>query len=173
MRLATRCTHPSGKRSRLIVLSPLVLSAVQLLLEKPDHRSVERAVKCGPIEPWRVLADLGHPLREYRAARGDEREMIRARRNVQLWEAEEDRIAPNRWSAENVKANLPSPPELHLVPSADHFAFIAPCNTALAERVPEICQDPPGFDRTAFYRDFNAAVVGFFQKQLEPVGARP
>jgi len=92
---------------------------------------------------------------------------------VQLWEAENDRIAPNRWSAENVKANLRSSPEVHVVPSADHFAFIAPCNTALAERVPEICQDPPGFDRTAFHRDFNAAVVGFFQKQLEPVGARP
>jgi predicted dienelactone hydrolase/intracellular septation protein A len=86
---------------------------------------------------------------------------------VQLWEAEDDRITPNRWSAENVKANLPSPPELHLVPSADHFAFIAPCSTALAERVPDICQDPPGFDRTAFHRDFNAAVVGFFQKQLD------
>ena len=86
---------------------------------------------------------------------------------VQLWEAEDDRITPNRWSAENVKANLPSPPELHVVPSADHFAFIAPCTTALAERVPAICQDPPGFDRTAFHRDFNAAVVGFFQKQLD------
>jgi predicted dienelactone hydrolase/intracellular septation protein A len=86
---------------------------------------------------------------------------------VQLWEAEDDRIAPNRWSADNVKANLPSPLELHLVPSADHFAFIAPCSSALAERVPDICQDPPGFDRTAFHRDFNAAVVGFFQKQLD------
>ena len=53
------------------------------------------------------------------------------------------------------------------MPSADHFAFVAPCSTALAERVPDICQDPPGFDRTAFHRDFNAAVVGFFQKQLD------
>jgi predicted dienelactone hydrolase/intracellular septation protein A len=86
---------------------------------------------------------------------------------VQLWEAEDDRIAPNRWSADNVKANLPSPLELHLVPSADHFAFIAPCSSVLAERVPDICQDPPGFDRTAFHRDFNAAVVGFFQEQLD------
>jgi predicted dienelactone hydrolase/intracellular septation protein A len=84
---------------------------------------------------------------------------------VQLWEAQDDRIAPNRWSADNVKANLPSPPELHIVPSADHFAFIAPRRTALAERVAEICQDPPGFD--PFHRDFNAAVVGFHQKQLD------
>jgi predicted dienelactone hydrolase len=69
---------------------------------------------------------------------------------VQLWEADDDRIVPNRWSAENIEASLPSPPQLRLVPSADHFAFIAPCSAALAERVPEICQDPPGFDRPPF-----------------------
>ena len=56
---------------------------------------------------------------------------------------------------------------MHRVPSADHFAFIAPCSTALAERVPEICQVPPEFDRSAFHRDFNAAVVAFFRKQLD------
>jgi predicted dienelactone hydrolase/intracellular septation protein A len=85
---------------------------------------------------------------------------------VQLWEAEDDRIARNRWSADNVKANLPSPPEVQLVPGADHFGFLAPCSAALAEQAPEICRDPPGFDRTAFHRDFNAAVVAFFRKQM-------
>ena len=86
---------------------------------------------------------------------------------VQLWEAENDRIAPNRWNADIVKANLPSPPEAHLVPGADHFAFLAPCSEALAARVPEICREMPGFDRTAFHRDFNEAVVAFFRKQLD------
>jgi predicted dienelactone hydrolase len=37
----------------------------------------------------------------------------------------------------------------------------------LAEQVKEICDDPPGFDRTAFHRDFNAAIVAFFRKQLD------
>ena len=60
---------------------------------------------------------------------------------------------------------------MHRVPSADHFAFIAPCSTALAERVPEICQDPPGFDRMAFHHDVNEAVVAFFRKQLGPLAA--
>jgi predicted dienelactone hydrolase/intracellular septation protein A len=69
---------------------------------------------------------------------------------VQLWEAEDDRIAPNRWSADNVKANLPSPPEVHLVPGAGHFDFLAPCSAALAERAPEICLDPSAFDRPPF-----------------------
>ena len=78
--------HPSGgKRSRFIVPPPPVLPAVQLLLKKSDHCSVEVAMKGGPIEPRRVLADVGHPLRECRAARGDEREMIGTRHKVQLW----------------------------------------------------------------------------------------
>jgi predicted dienelactone hydrolase len=87
--------------------------------------------------------------------------------SAQLWEAENDRIALNWWNADIVKANLLSLSEVDLVPGADHFAFLAPCSEALAARVPEICQDPQGFDRTAFHRDFNAAVVGFFRKQLD------
>jgi predicted dienelactone hydrolase len=86
---------------------------------------------------------------------------------VQLWRAENDRIAPNEWNADVVKAALPTPPENHLVPLAGHFDFLAPCSAALARRAPEICQDPPEFDRTAFHRDFNDAVVGFFRKQLD------
>jgi predicted dienelactone hydrolase len=86
---------------------------------------------------------------------------------VQLWQAENDQIAVQRWSSDVIKANLPSPPETRLVPLASHFAFLAPCSPALAEQVKEICDDPPGFDRTAFHRDFNAAIVAFFRKQLD------
>jgi predicted dienelactone hydrolase len=85
---------------------------------------------------------------------------------VQLWQAEDDRIAVNRSSFDIIKANLPSPPETHLVPHADHFAFLAPCSNTLADAAPEICRDPPGFDRDAFHRDFNAAIVAFFTKHL-------
>jgi predicted dienelactone hydrolase/intracellular septation protein A len=86
---------------------------------------------------------------------------------VQLWQAENDQIAVQRWSSDVIKANLPSPPETRLVPLASHFAFLAPCSPALAEQVKEICDDPPGFDRTAFHRDFNAAIVAFFREQLD------
>jgi predicted dienelactone hydrolase len=86
---------------------------------------------------------------------------------VQLWGAENDRITPNQWNADVVEAALPTPPEDHLVPLAGHFDFLAPCSAALAERAPEICRDPPAFDRTDFHRDFNAAVVAFFRKQLD------
>ncbi|WP_049823660.1 alpha/beta fold hydrolase [Bradyrhizobium sp. WSM2254] len=61
---------------------------------------------------------------------------------------------------------LPGKPEIHVVP-AGHFAFLAPCSAELAAAVPRICTDvPAGFDRVAFHREFNAAVVQFFREQL-------
>jgi predicted dienelactone hydrolase len=52
------------------------------------------------------------------------------------------------------------------VPNAGHFAFLAPC-TPMAERyAAEICRDPAGFDRAAFHREFNPAVVAFFKAKL-------
>ncbi len=40
--------------------------------------------------------------------------------------------------------------------------------TELARRVPEICADPPGFDRAAFHAAFDAKVVRFFEAPLQP-----
>ena len=82
---------------------------------------------------------------------------------LQLWQAEDDRIASDRWNAEAVLAIAP---ETHIVPLAGHFAFLAPCSEALAALVAEICQDPPGFDRAGFHAEFNRAVVAFFQRHL-------
>jgi predicted dienelactone hydrolase len=61
---------------------------------------------------------------------------------------------------------LPGSPEIHTVP-AGHYAFLPPCPPQLAAAVPRICTDEPaGFDRAAFHREFNASVVGFFREQL-------
>jgi predicted dienelactone hydrolase len=65
-----------------------------------------------------------------------------------------------------VADGLPGKPEIHVVP-AGHFAFLAPCSAELAAAIPRICTDvPAGFDRAAFHREFNAAVVQFFREQL-------
>ena len=65
-----------------------------------------------------------------------------------------------------VAEGLPGKPEIHVVP-AGHFAFLAPCSSDLAVALPRICTDvPAGFDRAAFHREFNAAVVKFFREQL-------
>ncbi|SFJ41057.1 alpha/beta hydrolase family protein [Bradyrhizobium sp. cf659] len=67
---------------------------------------------------------------------------------------------------ERVAEGLPGKPEIHVVP-AGHFAFLAPCSAELAAAVPRICTDvPAGFDRVAFHREFNTAVMQFFREQL-------
>jgi predicted dienelactone hydrolase len=86
---------------------------------------------------------------------------------VQLWRAEWDTVLPNPFYAETVRRLLPKPPEYHVVPGADHFDFLPPCNAALAKAAPSICGDGP-FDRAAFHATFNAAVLRFFERTLKP-----
>jgi predicted dienelactone hydrolase len=85
---------------------------------------------------------------------------------IQLWRGDSDEILPHPNYAQTVYDRLPVKPEYHVVPNAGHFAFLAPCSQSLAAMVPEICHDPEGFDRTAFHREFNPAVVAFFKAKL-------
>lgn len=65
-----------------------------------------------------------------------------------------------------VAEGLPGKPDIHVVP-AGHYAFLAPCSAELAAAIPRICTDVPAeFDRVAFHRAFNAAVVQYFREQL-------
>jgi len=61
--------------------------------------------------------------------------------------------------------SLPGLPDIHVSP-AGHFAFLPPCSAQFAAKLPRLCTDPPGFDRAAFHRDFNAKVVGFLRDHL-------
>ena len=89
---------------------------------------------------------------------------------VQLWAASEDERVPYASNTEIIRHALPRPPEFHMVQGAGHFVFLPPCNPELKAALPEIwkmvCVDPPGFDRAAFHRLFNAAVINFFDKNL-------
>jgi predicted dienelactone hydrolase len=85
---------------------------------------------------------------------------------IQLWRAENDVIAANQWNSDVIEAALPRPPEDHLVPGAQHFSFLAPCSEALDKIAPDICRDPPGFDRVAFHRQLNQALIDFFKARL-------
>ena len=67
-------------------------------------------------------------------------------------------------------SSLPDKPEIHVVP-AGHFAFLAPCSPQFAANLPRFCTDPPGFDRIAFHRDFDASVVSFFREHLAGDGS--
>jgi predicted dienelactone hydrolase len=85
---------------------------------------------------------------------------------VQLWASERggDGVEPHDVAA--VDKNLPAAHEFHVVPNSAHFAFLTPCPPDLAERRPELCTDPPGFDRVAFHKELNADMLAFFQANL-------
>jgi predicted dienelactone hydrolase len=85
---------------------------------------------------------------------------------IQLWRGDSDEILPHPNYAQAIYDRLPVKPEYHVVPNAGHFAFLAPCTPSLAAVAPEICRDPAGFDRVAFHREFNPAVVTFFKAKL-------
>ena len=93
---------------------------------------------------------------------------------------------PSAESVAAVDRNLPAMHEYHVVPNSGHFAFLFICPPGLAEsvvtacrqglvspcppepqkNVREICTDAPGFDRAAFHKEFNAAVLAFFRANL-------
>jgi predicted dienelactone hydrolase len=87
---------------------------------------------------------------------------------LQLWRGDSDEILPHPRHAQHVYESLPKKPDYRVVPNAGHFAFLAPCSSALATMVPDICRDPAGFDRVAFHAEFNPAVVAFFKARLQP-----
>lgn len=85
---------------------------------------------------------------------------------LQLWATERggDGVLP-RYVAE-LDRDLPTPHEYRVVADSGHFAFIAPCPPEMAAAVPEICVDAPGFDRIAFHKELNTAMLAFFAKHL-------
>lgn len=85
---------------------------------------------------------------------------------VQLWKAADDEILPGDDYAEAVHRNLSRPHDYHVVPGARHFDFLTPCNAEPPAELSHLCASAPGFDRVAFHREFNTAVVRFFTDQL-------
>jgi len=100
----------------------------------------------------------------------DEKGLAGVKVPVQLWAGAEDRNVPETPNIDPVRHGLPAAPELHRVDGAGHFAFRPPCDPRLEAAEPKIwamvCVDAPGFDRAAFHRSFNAAVVAFFRRTL-------
>jgi predicted dienelactone hydrolase len=85
---------------------------------------------------------------------------------VQLWRAAQDRHQPDPYYEEVVRADLPRPPEYHVVENAGHYDFLPACGASMARNRPDICTSLPGFGRAAFHEQFNAEVVRFFRTTL-------
>jgi predicted dienelactone hydrolase len=82
---------------------------------------------------------------------------------VQLWVGTADDTVPTSSNGAIVARLLRTRPEFRSVPDAVHYSFLAPCTP---QTPPFLCQDRPGFDRSAFHQSFNAAIVAFFRRQL-------
>jgi predicted dienelactone hydrolase len=92
--------------------------------------------------------------------------LSQVRAPVQLWQGEADTAVPLATNTAVVRRLLPPGTEFHLVPAAGHVSFVTPCGAARPLMPEVICADPPGFDRKAFHKTFNKAVVGFFDRTL-------
>ena len=85
---------------------------------------------------------------------------------VQLWASEQGGDGVFLRDVAPLDTKLSAPHEFHVVRNAGHFAFLL-CPPALAQTAADICTDPTGFDRAAFHKEFNAAVVKFLQDKLD------
>ena len=113
-------------------------------------------------DPRVMAAVIANPLAIYFTAAS----FASAKLPVQLWNTEHggDGVEPHDVAV--VDKWLPAQHEYHFVPNAGHFVFLAPCPADVAARRPELCVDPPGFDRVAFHKQFNADVLAFFRAKL-------
>jgi hypothetical protein len=72
-----------------------------------------------------------------------------------------------------VDRSLTAKHEYHVVPNSWHGDFIlclpapAKVKQSSGSALPKICTDPPGFDRAAFHKQFNAEVLAFFRTHLQ------
>jgi predicted dienelactone hydrolase len=84
---------------------------------------------------------------------------------VQIWRSELGGPGADASGTARVASSLPGKPDIRIMP-AGHFGFLPPCSPRLAADLPRLCDDPPGFDRTAFHREFDASIIRFFREQL-------
>jgi len=85
---------------------------------------------------------------------------------VQFWRSELGGGGVGPSGTERVASSLPGKPDIHVIP-AGHYGFLPPSSPQLAANLPRFCTDPPGFDRAAFHREFDASIVRFFREHLE------
>ena len=84
---------------------------------------------------------------------------------VQLWASEYGGDGVLLQHSEEIRDALKLS-AFHVAKGAGHFAFLAPCPSALTKELPELCKDPQGFDRVIWHKEMNSAVVQFFRQQL-------
>jgi predicted dienelactone hydrolase len=144
---------------------------------KPDFGRVVRFCTdttgtCAQLHNGETPPDPPHEARIRAAVIADSPSIAFTKQNLaaikiplQFWRSELGGGGVGPDGTTRVADELPGKPDIHTVP-AGHFAFLSPCSPQLAANLPRFCTDPPGFDRTAFHREFNTDIVGFFRQHL-------
>ena len=152
----------------------LVLAGANPDTQRMAARCTEKTGFCEELHNGAALPNLPHDARIKAATLADAALTTAFTREgltgiqipLQIWRSELGGHGVDAGGTERVSSILPGKPEIHVVP-AGHYAFLAPCSPQLAAAVPRICTDnPAGFDRAAFHRDFNADVIAFFRAHL-------
>jgi predicted dienelactone hydrolase len=86
---------------------------------------------------------------------------------IQLWRSERGGMGVRPEDVMSLKKNLPDSPEFHRPANSAHLDFLFPCSDDEAKAMSFQCiDDPPGFRRADFHREFNAQLLEFFRKHL-------
>jgi predicted dienelactone hydrolase len=150
----------------------LVLAGAEPDFERLARLCTDTTGACQELHQGERLPGLPRDTRIRAAVIADPPSTVFTRDNLaaikiplQFWRSEQGGGGVNAEGTARVASSLPGQPEIHTVP-AGHFAFLAPCSPELAANLPRFCTDPPGFDRAAFHRDFDASIVRFFREHL-------
>ena len=148
---------------------PDLRKAADLCLDGSEHpacdqlRNHKRPIE-SPIHEVRIKAAVIADPAFGRLFDRDSLDAVKA--PLQLWASERggDGVTPALVAA--INGNLPSKPDYRVVQNAGHFAFAAPCSREQVAAAPKACIDDDGFDRIAFHKQLNAAVLEFLRKHL-------
>jgi predicted dienelactone hydrolase len=154
--ISAHCSaHPKAYDCSLLAAHPAALSS---------YSATNAAPTFTVIHDTRIRAlVVAAPALGFTYARG----LAAVTQPVQLWRADDDKVLPAPDYADAVRAALPVAPKFHAVAGADHFDFLAPCSAEMAKVAARICRSEPGFDREAFHKRFNDAVILFFEAHLQ------
>ena len=132
----------------------------------------DKAGACEQLHSGETPPDPPHDARIRAAVIADPPSTVFTRDNLsaitiplQFWRSELGGGGVDASGTGRITISLPGKPDVHTMP-AGHFGFLPPCSPQFAANFPRFCTDPPGFDRTAFHRDFDTRIVAFFHEHL-------
>jgi predicted dienelactone hydrolase len=151
----------------------LVLAGGHPDLRKRSCPESDRSRGCEQLRSGDIPSNLPHEPRIQAAVLADtalnytftQESLAGIQIPLQIWRSEFGGGSVDPAGTARVASSLPGKPDIRIMP-AGHFGFLPPCSPQFAANLPRLCTDPPGFDRTAFHRDFDASVVRFFREHL-------